>query len=87
MGRSFVSIRQGVKHLAGRWARVHRALRPEDRTYAEQLAASAMKHSSEAFYGCDDPLEAAIFSALVGIARQQETLPRDGEEPVPDVDP
>jgi len=80
-----VSIRQGVKGLAERWARVPRALRPEDRPYAEQLVASAKMHSSEAFYGCDDPLEAAVFSALVEIARQQAGLPRDGRRP--DVDP
>lgn len=80
MGRSFVSIRQAVKGLTERWARVTRALRPEDRPHAERLVAAAGKHSSEAFFGCDDPLEAAIFSAVVGIARQQG-LPRDGEEP------
>jgi len=85
MGRSFASIRQAVKGLTERWARVPRALRPEDRPCAERLAASAGKHASEAFYGCDDPLEAAIFSALVGIARQQRGLPRDGREE--DVDP
>jgi hypothetical protein len=87
MGRSFVSIRQGVNGMTGRWARSLRALGTEDRPYAEQLVASARKHSSEAFYGCDDPLEAAIFSALVEISRQQAELPRDGKGPAPDVDP
>jgi hypothetical protein len=57
----------------------------EDRPYSERLVAFARKHSSEAFYGCDDPLEAAIFSALVEITRRQEELSRDGREP--DVDP
>ena len=32
----------------------------------------AKLHSSEAFYGCDDPLEAAVFSVFIGILRQQE---------------
>lgn len=85
MGRSFVSIRQGVKALTERWARVPRALRPGDRPCAERLAASARKHSSEAFFGCDDPLEAAIFSALVEAAMLRGELPRDGRDP--DVDP
>jgi hypothetical protein len=85
MGRSFVSIRQGVKSLTERWVRVPQALRPEDRPHAERVVASARKHSSEAFFGCDDPLEAAIFSALVGIAHQQGEQPPEGREP--DVDP
>ena len=85
MGRSFVSIRQGVNGMTGRWAGSQRALGTEDRPYSERLVAFARKHSSEAFYGCDDPLEAAIFSALVEITRRQEELSRDGREP--DVDP
>ncbi len=45
--------------------------------------ASAKKHSSEAFYGCDDPLEAAIFSALVEIARQRAgTIPGRARHPM-----
>jgi hypothetical protein len=35
------------------------------------VAALARLHSSEAFYGCDEPLEAAIFSGLIGILRQE----------------
>jgi hypothetical protein len=29
-------------------------------------------HSSEAFFGCDDPLESVIFSALLEIQKLQE---------------
>ncbi|MFA4825476.1 MAG: hypothetical protein WC593_10025 [Methanoregula sp.] len=36
------------------------------------MVALARLHASEAFYGCDDPLEAAVFSVLMGILRQQE---------------
>jgi hypothetical protein len=32
----------------------------------------AKKHSSEAFYALDDPLEAAVFSALVEMLRELE---------------
>jgi hypothetical protein len=74
MGRSIVSIRQGVKGLSEHWARVPRALRPEDRAAAEHLVQAVKKHSSEAFFGCDDPLEAAVFSALVEIARHQDEM-------------
>ena len=72
MGRSFESVRQGVKGPIDRWARAARALRKEDKPYGERLAALAKLHSSEAFYGCDDPLEAAVFSVFIGILRQQE---------------
>ncbi|MDO9550561.1 MAG: hypothetical protein Q7J03_06255 [Methanoregula sp.] len=72
MGRSFESVRQGVKGPIDRWARATRALKKEDKPYGEKLVALAKLHSSEAFYGCDDPLEAAVFPVLIGILRQQE---------------
>jgi hypothetical protein len=72
MGRSFESVRQGVKGPIDRWARAARTLRKEERPYGENLVTLAKLHSSEAFYGCDDPLEAAVFSVLIGINRQQE---------------
>ena len=74
MGRSFESVRQGVKGPIDRWARAARALKEEDKPYGEKLVTLAKLHSSEAFYGCDDPLEAAIFSVLIGIIRQQEDM-------------
>jgi len=74
MGRSFESVRQGVKGPIDRWSRAARALRKEERPYSENVVALAKLHSSEAFYGCDDPLEAAVFSVLIGIIRQQEDM-------------
>jgi len=74
MGRSFVSIRQEVKGMTERWTRSRRACRQEDQGHAEHIATSARKHSSEAFYGCNDPLEAATFSVLVEILKRQERL-------------
>jgi len=71
MGRSFTSVRQGVKGPLERWARAARVLRKEDQPYGKSVAALARLHSSEAFYGCNDPLEAAIFSGLMGILRQE----------------
>ena len=89
MGRSFESVRQGVKSIADRWARSSRALKKEDQQYGEKLVKMAKMHSSEAFIACDDPLEAAIFSVLVEIIKRQENqgcsseitdneLPKDG---------
>jgi hypothetical protein len=70
MGRSYESVRMGVKDTAERWARARNSLREGDRGYAERLAAMAKKHSSACFYIFDDPVEAAIFSALIEIAKE-----------------
>ena len=34
----------------------------------------ARKHSSEAFYALDDPLEAAVFSVLVEMLKEMDKL-------------
>jgi hypothetical protein len=70
MGRSFESVRMGVKELSERWLRARRALRKEDQAYAENLAEMAKRHASEGFYAFDDPLEAAIFSVLIEILKE-----------------
>ena len=72
MGRSFESVRMGVKEVSSRWARAGRALKKDDQAYAQKLAEMAQKHSSEAFYALDDPLEAAIFSVLIELLRERE---------------
>jgi hypothetical protein len=83
MGRSFESIRQGANSIADRWARSSRALRKEDQKYGELIVALAKRHSSEAFVGCNDPLEAVVFSVLVELLkREDQPEPRGG----PDVD-
>jgi len=74
MGRSFESVRQGVKQVADRWARSARALKKEDQHYGTRLVELAKKHSSEAFMACDDPLEAAVFSALVEMLKRQDQI-------------
>jgi len=65
MGGSFESMRMGVKDVSARWLKASRALKKEDQAYGQRLAEMAKKHSSEAFYALDDPLEAAIFSVLL----------------------
>ncbi len=78
MGRSFVSVRMGVNEIAGRWARVARAMRCGDAVYAEQVVAMTKTYASEAFYAFDDPLEAAIFSVLICMCKEH----RPDDEPV-----
>ncbi len=72
VGRSFESVRMGVKDVSDRWLKASRALKKEDQVYGQRLAEIAKKHSSESFYALDDPLEAAIFSILVEIIKEQD---------------
>jgi hypothetical protein len=72
MGRSFESVRMGVKEVSARWAKAGRALKKDDQIYATKLSDMAKKHSSEAFYAMDDPLEAAVFSVLVEMLKEME---------------
>jgi hypothetical protein len=71
MGRSFESVRMGVKEVSERWLKASKALKKEDQVYGQRLAEMAKKHSSEAFYALDDPLEAAVFSVLVELMRER----------------
>ena len=72
MGRTFESVRQGVNQIADRWTRSSRYMRKEDQKYAEKLAKLAKTHSSEAFIGCDDALEAVLFSVLTEMIKNQD---------------
>jgi len=60
----------GVKDVSARWLKISKALNKEDQVYGQRLAEMARKHSSEAFYALDDPLEAAVFSVLVEIMKE-----------------
>lgn len=73
MGRSFESVRMGVREVSARWIRAGRALKKEDQSYAEEIARMAKIHSSEAFYALDDPLEAAVFSVLVELLKERRS--------------
>jgi hypothetical protein len=70
MGRSFESIRMGIKDISARWLKASRALKKEDQIYGQRLAEMARKHSSEAFYALDYPLEAAVFSVLLELMKK-----------------
>lgn len=81
MGRSFASVRQQAMEITDRWARVsHQVPVPQMQCPARQIAGMAKNHSSEAFFGCDDPLESVLFSVFVGIRKLHD---RGGD----DVDP
>ena len=70
MGRSFESQRIDVKDVSARWLNASKALKKEDQIYGQMIAEMAKKHSSEAFYAMDDPLEASVFSVLVEMMRE-----------------
>lgn len=71
MGRSFESVRMGVKDTAERWHRARRDLRgAADQEYADRLAGMAQVHASACFYNFDDPFEAAVFSALIELLKE-----------------
>ena len=72
MGRTFGSVRMGVKELTGRWERVARTLPGADREAALTVVAMAKRHASEGFYAFSDPLEAAVFSVFVEILKEQD---------------
>jgi hypothetical protein len=84
MGRSFVSTRQGVNGIADRWVRLAKKLRNRESNSGMKLAELARQHSSEGFVGCDDPLEAVIFSAVVEVLRNQDRI---DQHPGSHVDP
>ena len=80
MARSFESIRMGIKDVSARWSKASKALKKEDQIYGQKLAEMAKKHSSEAFYALDDPLEAAIFSVFVEMMKELKEARKDPSE-------
>ena len=79
MGRSFESVRMGIKDVSARWLKASKALKKEDQIYGQKLAEIAKKHSSEAFYALDDPLEAAVFSVLLELVKEMDKAHRENE--------
>jgi hypothetical protein len=64
MGRSFLSVRQGVNIIADRWERSAKKWK-----CGKKMAELAKRYSSESFMGCNDPLEAVLFSASVELQK------------------
>jgi len=65
-------VRIGAKEVSARWLKASRALKKEDQVLGRKLAEMVRMHSGEGFYSLDDPLEAAIFSALVEMMKVLE---------------
>ncbi len=55
IGRSFESVRMGVKDVSARWLKASKALKKEDQIHGQKLAEMAKKHSREAFMPCTTP--------------------------------
>lgn len=72
MGRSFESIRLGVKDVPVGWLKTSKALKKEDQIYGQKLAEMTRKHSSKAFYALDGPLEAAVLSVLLELVKEMD---------------
>jgi hypothetical protein len=72
MGRSFTSVRMGVNAIADRWMMEAVYAGGDDAFRLRTLATMAKRHSSEAFYAFDDPLEAAFYSVLIELLKEQE---------------
>jgi len=69
--------REDIHETADRWLRAARALRAADRPYAERLSAMIRIHATDRLPVIRDPLEAAVFSLLVELAKAHEE--REGE--------
>lgn len=64
MGRTFLSVRQGVNEIASRWERTSKKYKCDKR-----VVEIAKKYSSEGFMGCNDPLESVLFSSVVELQK------------------
>jgi hypothetical protein len=67
MGRSFLSVRQGVNTIADRWERAAKKY-----TCGKRVAQVAKRYPGEGFVGCNDPLESAVFSIGVEMQKSEE---------------
>ena len=67
MGRSFVSVRQGVNEIAGRWERAAKRY-----PCGKRVVHIAKSYSSEGFMGGKDPLESVLFSIGVEMQKDRE---------------
>lgn len=64
--------REDLHETADRWLRAARALPAADRPYAERLAAMIRVHATDRLPVIRDPLEAAVFSLLIELAKANE---------------
>jgi hypothetical protein len=67
----------GVKEVSARWFKASKALKKEYQIYGQKVADMAKRHSNEAFYALDYPLEAAVFSVLVELVKGMGEVDND----------
>ncbi|MDD1705563.1 MAG: hypothetical protein LUQ12_00825 [Methanoregulaceae archaeon] len=60
------------EHVADRWVRAKRALKAGDQDYADRLAGMIRVHSGDRIAAISDPLEAALFSLLIELVKEEE---------------
>jgi hypothetical protein len=65
-------VKIASQDVSARWLKASRALKKEDQICGHKLAEMVKMPSDEDFYAFDDPLEAAIFSALVEMMKELE---------------
>ena len=75
MGRSFLSVRQGVNLIGDRWERSAKKWKR-----GKEMAGLAKKYASESFMGCNDPLEGALFSAMVELLKRGQDREIQGRQ-------
>jgi hypothetical protein len=61
---------QTAEQVADRWIRAQRALKAGDQVYAGRL--SMMIRARDRVAGIGDPLEAALFTLLIELVKEQE---------------
>ncbi|ACL16526.1 hypothetical protein [Methanosphaerula palustris] len=71
MGRVFLSPRMAVQRIARNWQQCGVLMREQDQIAADYLGKMAKQYASEGFYAFDDPLEAAVISALIGLVHTE----------------
>jgi len=64
--------REDLHETADRWLRAARALPASDRPHAERLASLIRAHATDRLPAIADPLEAAVFSLLIELAKVRE---------------
>lgn len=63
--------REDLHETADRWLRAGRALPTADRPHAERLAEMIRVHATDRLVVIGDPLEAAMFSLLIELVKEQ----------------
>lgn len=63
--------RKDLHETADRWLRARRALPAADQPHAERLAEMIRAHATDRLVVIGDPLEAAMFSLLIEMVKEQ----------------